>query len=393
MTKNSWDYWQAQWLAIVLYQCKYESINLKWFSGKYVKLVELIERCSKDNKFDSSKLLGAIIDYCALHDPEKRGLKVLYSQITGEVQAEYHEHIIREALIKMACKACLDEIGLNGLDLYDNYPSVQTKIEAIKQTEQSDFTRLKEQLAKDVEQMLSTEEIKMPFSNLPIPRASMVIIGARPATGKTLFGLDLARIFYEQYKLKSLYVSTEMAPLQIYERLIKIHFNSGDFERGVSINFLDEMSYCYCPQPSEVIDMNRFERVVRNSKQEIVFVDYLTRMRTDDKLNSVDKASDISRRIKDIAVETGKVIIAFSQLNRQGANTKPTMNTLRDSGQVEQDADQIYMMHKEKDEPGIQFFMLKNRHGAICDDMTLYRDPQSLRYIKPKNYLPKKSSF
>jgi replicative DNA helicase len=89
-----------------------------------------------------------------------------------------------------------------------------------------------------------------------------------------------------------------------------------------------------------------------------------------------ERVSEISRELKIVAEETGSVIICCAQLNRGSEHRegkRPIVSDLRDSGQIEQDASGIVLLHREDAyDPTsahageVELIIGKNRNGATC---------------------------
>ncbi|MBZ0416810.1 DNA helicase, partial [Acinetobacter baumannii] len=100
-----------------------------------------------------------------------------------------------------------------------------------------------------------------------------------------------------------------------------------------------------------------------------IIVDYLGLIRDPSKKDRVQEVASISRDLKAMAKEFDCPVIALAQLNRGAEGHKPVASDLKDSGQIEQDADQIIMVHpileKETNAPtGVtELIIAKNRHG------------------------------
>ena len=105
-------------------------------------------------------------------------------------------------------------------------------------------------------------------------------------------------------------------------------------------------------------------------------MDYLQLMKSPEySENRVQEISDISRSLKGLARELNVPVIALSQLSRaseqRGGDRKPILSDLRDSGAIEQDADQVIFIHRpeyydreDESKRGIAEIMLsKNRNG------------------------------
>jgi len=121
-----------------------------------------------------------------------------------------------------------------------------------------------------------------------------------------------------------------------------------------------------------VTDIAAAVRQSRRTKTpiELVIVDYLQLLtppgRTGE--NRQTEVAAISRALKRLAVDERVGVLAGSQLNRAletRSDRRPSMADLRESGQLEADAEVIMLMHRDPDEPyEIEFIVAKNRHGA-----------------------------
>lgn len=110
----------------------------------------------------------------------------------------------------------------------------------------------------------------------------------------------------------------------------------------------------------------------------LIIVDYLQLMRTphmDPKERDEAKTAEVSRSLKEVAKELGVPVLAIAQLNREaerrGGEKRPQVSDLRNSGQLEQDADVIALVYrpsfyfpKKHDPRDAEVIIGKNRHGA-----------------------------
>ena len=114
----------------------------------------------------------------------------------------------------------------------------------------------------------------------------------------------------------------------------------------------------------------------RENKIDILFVDYLQLITPHDTIKSdsmVNKVTEISRELKQIARELQIPVIALSQLSREidKRGGEPRLSDLRDSGSIEQDADVVMFIHQQKDKivgndkEEKQVIIAKHRNGAI----------------------------
>jgi replicative DNA helicase len=97
---------------------------------------------------------------------------------------------------------------------------------------------------------------------------------------------------------------------------------------------------------------SRCQRLMMNRGLDLVVVDYLGLMRSDSEAeNRQLEVSEISRRLKAIALELKIPIVACAQLsraNKDRVEKRPVLSDLRDSGSIEQDADVVMFLHREE---------------------------------------------
>ena len=108
----------------------------------------------------------------------------------------------------------------------------------------------------------------------------------------------------------------------------------------------------------------------------VLFVDYLQRIRHEDRtLNTVEKIADIANRLKNLAKKHDITVIGLAQINRESeksADKTPKMSDLKGSGDIEQEADIIIMLHRDSyqtsdsnSDSKIELIYGKNRQGRI----------------------------
>ena len=197
-------------------------------------------------------------------------------------------------------------------------------------------------------------------------KQELIILAARPAMGKTSFAMNIAE-HVSNNKKNVLAFSMEMSAMSLTSRLMSsaskvslsklrsgmlsewqwkkvagtlIYF----FEKNI---FIDESP---CLKPLELIA--RARSVARECKGlDLIIVDYLQLMQSDAKhSNRVMEVGEISRSLKSMAKELDCPVIALSQLNRNlelRQDKRPQMSDLRDSGNLEQDADVIIFIYRD----------------------------------------------
>ncbi|HUR87141.1 MAG TPA: replicative DNA helicase [Solirubrobacteraceae bacterium] len=140
-------------------------------------------------------------------------------------------------------------------------------------------------------------------------------------------------------------------------------------------------------------------RLHQQSPLGLIIVDYLQLLRPDGRVESrVEQVGQMSRGLKILARELNVPVIALSQLSRaveSRTDKRPILSDLRESGQIEQDADLVAFIYrdeyydKESERQGIADIIIsKHRNGALGDvELTFAKEyPKFLNYTSPERY-------
>lgn len=191
----------------------------------------------------------------------------------------------------------------------------------------------------------------------------LTIIGARPAVGKSALGLQIALECGRQGK-HACVASLEMTGRQLAQRVL----SSGGMVDGMRMRTgaLDANDWAlmgnalskHGETPVHLLSGIRYAEDLRMEVQKkvdkgecsLLVVDYLqllnVRKRTS---GDTERVGAVSRAMKALTLEFGIPVIALAQVNRKsenGAKTAPSMSELRSSGEIEQDADTVILLHK-----------------------------------------------
>lgn len=197
-----------------------------------------------------------------------------------------------------------------------------------------------------------------------IGNTALWVLAARPAQGKTALAMNIAYNIARQGK-EVLIFSMEMGKEELGDRLLASasavnskKIRSGQLE-GEDWNNLSSGVLKLRPLKIHVIDIpaidiHRAKAIARKFKRfgdiGLIVIDYLQLM-TDSKAKSrFDEVSSVSRELKVLAKMIGCPVLALSQLNRSvetRPNRRPQMADLRESGQIEQDADIISFIYRD----------------------------------------------
>jgi replicative DNA helicase len=221
--------------------------------------------------------------------------------------------------------------------------------------------------------------------------SSMTIIGARPGTGKTAFGLGILIHVGAVVKRPALFFSLEMSRQELAERILastagidSSKLRTGDLSDADwnnahgAFGFLQSARVFIDDNPSlTVMDVRSRARRIKQQQGDlgVVIVDYLQLMSSRGRAeNRQVEVSDMSRSLKILARELQCPVIALSQLSRKledRADKRPMMSDLRESGSLEQDADVVLFLFRPEQYGEVEnskkseaeIIVAKNRNG------------------------------
>lgn len=209
--------------------------------------------------------------------------------------------------------------------------------------------------------------------NTAIASGDYMIIGGRPSSGKTALSIQMA-ISFAKHGKRVCYFSYETAPGKLFNRFMA---NAGDLplydivRKKIDVDsepvymtedYLSKLPITIIRSAGQSVQWIGSTAAMR--KADVIFVDYaqLIPMRGKDRFETV---TNISMALHTMAQRTGRLVVALSQLSR--GTGKPTMDSLRESGQMEQDADFIILLAKGDNEEPYWFSVAKNKEGKTGD--------------------------
>lgn len=244
-----------------------------------------------------------------------------------------------------------------------------------------------------------------------LQKGDLIIVGARPAMGKTTFAQNLTyNIATMNGKTGVLFFSMEMSASEIVDRIVsdvsgvdnwKIrtgNISDEEFSRiRDAMGEMDELPIYIDDTSSMTITelRNKARRAVHDHNIGIIIVDYLQLIQGSDRYkgNRVQEVTEISRGLKILARELNIPVVALAQLSRSVTgrdNPRPLLSDLRESGSIEQDADLVMFLHRPdyyktnddnyEDTHITELIIAKHRHGAI-GTIELYFHPELLRFM------------
>ena len=231
---------------------------------------------------------------------------------------------------------------------------------------------------------------------------NLIIIAARPSMGKSALVTNMAEnvALNKDHRRPVALFSLEMSEAELAQRFIasQASIKGDDLRKG---RLRDEAKWkrvlrtageydaapLYVDDSSDIGIMDVRAKARRLHQQAmaeygglgLVIVDYLQLMRADSRIeNRVQQVGEMSRGLKILARELSVPVIALSQLSRgveSRTDKRPMLSDLRESGQIEQDADLVMFIYRDEyyfpettDKPGeAELIIAKHRNGGLGD--------------------------
>ena len=226
-------------------------------------------------------------------------------------------------------------------------------------------------------------------------KGHLIVIAARPAIGKTSFACNIAANM-ARAGLVIPFFSIEMSKEEITERVMlseaqvdkyaamqstkamQAVIDIGDKIKDWKL-FVDDRGSLSAGQ----VISTSYKVKQLSGKLDCVFIDYLQLMQMDKNENRNQAVGAMTRQLKQMAKEIKCPVVVLSQLNRAADGRRPTVADLRDSGEIEQNADMVILLHREKDtDTQTTVIVGKNRHGKT-GDIDFVWHPEYTRFMEP----------
>jgi len=375
-------------------------------TGKRIDVTIVLERLRA--KGDLDRIGGAA------------GLADIVQAVPHAAHAVHYAQIVRD---KSMLRSLIDA----GTDiLRDAYDSVDEPRELLARAEAKIFAILEHRSsaeAKAIDSVLDEVMVRMDarmkheqilggvetgFTDLDalcggLHNSELIILAARPSMGKTALAMNIAEHVSIRNKQPVLFVSLEMACLELADRLLCSSAGvNGHRLRNGTISQEDrrrlvQKSSEISSSPLYIDDtpgrtLTEISAVARRLKRKhglsIIVIDYLQLIEPDNPRDPrQEQVARIARRLKMMSRELEIPVLCLAQLNRQAEasrDNRPRLNHLRESGAIEQDADVVMFVHREEyyqtnDEDRervkgqAELIIAKQRNGPIGDIKVLWQ--------------------
>ena len=359
---------------------------------------------------------------------EEVGGQSFISELTGKVASaaniEYHAQIIVQKYLSRELIRISSDIQKKAYDEKQDVDELMQDAEGqlfeiTQRNLKKDVTHIQPVISKAIDLIEIAANKQDGYTGIPSgfngidtitsgwQKSDLIIIAARPAMGKTAFVLSMAKNMALDYEHPVAVFSLEMSNIQLVNRLIvNVAEIEGDkIKRGKLAPFeweqlrlrtatLQKAPIFVDDTPSlSVFELRtKARRLVKEHKIQCIIIDYLQLMNASGMTygSREQEVSIISRSLKGLAKELDIPIIALSQLNRgvegrTGADKRPQLSDLRESGAIEQDADMVLFIHRPEyykitqDEHGndlrgkAEIIIAKHRNGSTGDVLLRFK--------------------
>ena len=277
-------------------------------------------------------------------------------------------------------------------------------LEAFKKNEKSKARKLRDIIAEHRNNYFKDRDITalntgfLRLDNITggLEGGDVIVVGARPAVGKSAFITQIMKQMASKNK-KIGFFNLEMSESQVYERLLSnegaisltrirkaTKFLGDEENRFKNANtVLEELEIVITNGSKSIADIRHESR---HQDYDCIIIDYLQLIRADVRYgNRASEVGAISKAIKALAMELNIPVILLSQLNRTSEireTKEPSMNELRESGDIEQDASIIILMWNLDDEQKRKGLKIdKNRQGAV-GKIVYHFDGREMKFVE-----------
>jgi len=324
--------------------------------------------------------------------------------VSSASNVTHYAKLVREAALRrtmISASAEMNELAFDEtVPVADILESTEQQVFSLSQAQSTqNFIKIKDTLAESFERLDELQRSGSDLRGLPtgfndldnilagLHKSNLIILAARPGTGKTALALNLSAHIAVNAKKKVGFFSLEMSKEELVDRLLVAQadidawrlktgrLDQQDFLKlsdGMGVLAEAEIFIDDTPGLSISEIRTKSRRLMMEHHVDFLVVDYLQLAHGRTKDNRVQEVAEISQGLKNIARELRVPVLALSQLSRavESRGEKiPQLSDLRESGSIEQDADVVMFLYRKDDEnrEAVSLRIAKHRGGAVGD--------------------------
>ena len=349
------------------------------------------------------------------------GISQLSNLLSTAANVENYASMVKEKYVKRELIALSNEVGNLAFDeskeVNEILDSAEQQVMAISQTHaRRDFLPIKQTLVESFDRLDELQKSGGELRGLPtgfadldrmtagLQKSNLVILAARPGTGKTAFAVNIAQYATIIAKKKVGFFSLEMSREELVDRLLvgqadidawKLktgRLSQEDFLKiSDAMGVLAESKLFIDDTPGlSIYEMRtKARRLMMEQNIDLLIVDYLQLAHGQNRENRVQEVGEISQGLKNIARELKIPVLALAQLSRaveQRGEKAPQLSDLRESGSIEQDADVVMFLYRKDDDlrESVTLKIAKHRNGGL-GDIELYFRGDRVKFFGMEN--------
>ncbi|TVR34484.1 MAG: replicative DNA helicase [Spirochaetaceae bacterium] len=305
----------------------------------------------------------------------------LTSSVPTSANIEYYARIVRGASVRRRLLKIANEIIAEAYDDSQESRAIleeaERKIFEITDSQQdAGFQKARDIVEATVEAIERLYQTKDNYTGIPsgfpsldnmlsgFQNSEFIVIGARPSVGKTALALTMAGNISVHQKIAVGFFTLEMSKQALMQRLLSAEarigsqtlrtgmLKSSDFKNLTdAAGLIYEAPLWIADTPNmRLLDLRaQARRMVAQHQVRIIFVDYLTLVSAENSESPRhEQIAEISRSLKALARELEVPVVALSQVTRDSEGKRPNLANIRESGAIEQDADVVMFLHRER---------------------------------------------
>lgn len=341
---------------------------------------------------------------------EKAGGTAYIASLTDTVPSaaniEYYSNMVMDRATRRDLIKIAGEIRSDAFELAKDSPTLlgeaEKKIFSLNERNETTVIHdVKNIMVKEIEIIEKRYKSKNQFTGVPsgfsqldtmtsgFQESELIIIGARPSIGKTALALSMMQNIALGLKISTGFFSLEMPYESIGMRILSMEarVNMQRMRSGMlkmdEVKKIQDAAGRWFEAPLYTIDTPNMRlldlramarRMVMNHGVKIIFIDYIGLITTENPQAPVyEQMSEVSKSLKALARELKIPIVALCQVARDAEGKEPNLAQLRGSGSIEQDADVVMFIDRDRKNEGhdavqdAKIIVAKQRNGPTGD--------------------------
>lgn len=357
-----------------------------FFFDKHQKLFKIMgEMFTSSTPIDLVTLCEEVEKQGLNHIISTYDISIINSLLPSSANIEHHSRILLDLFLKRELKDVLLNNASNDViritDSIDHLDALQSKLIDLQEhfviQDKKDPVKAAERFQDIIQNPKKRKSLIIPtgfsgfdsITNGGLRSGELWIFAARPSIGKTSLALSMQAYMSYLHNVPTAMLSLEMTEYEMFNKLASIttyipfkkirNVDLDESEKGLLSKFIslhakknliiDDSARC-----NEITMFSKAKMYVQQFGIKVLFIDYLQKMNTAKKSENRNRElGTITGIAKEIAKELNIAVVMLSQLNRdtlKNNRNKPNIGQLRDSGEIEADADGVVLIHRpEKD--------------------------------------------